>query len=372
MLYPILHSPSPFHSKARRLRTIAVRAVWLFLCLGFPLCAAVVTFVGYHAWKHPPRTNLILPPTLQADDRLGYVHQPNLDVWYEFGVNQRYRFVTNSQGARSNRPGGFVNAPFAIAVGDSQTFGSGIAYEYTYPARLEDALGQPVMNLGVSGYGTVSSIRRAESFLHLNPKVVILGYYYDHAIRSVSPCYPGFMLRCLTVPYVVFNGAGDLRIIEPSDNRNVLELQRSYYSYISGQEGRYAFWKDFYWSAWRLWADAVQSSELFFGRRHPSMQQQAAVANFLIRSFSEKVKSKGSRLIVLYIPDYFGQKVIPPPEYLSGLMERLKIPFVDITSDLQMALDHDPKSIQVPNDGHLNEVGHEIIFRRLYEIITSQ
>lgn len=341
------------------------------IILLLPVVGTLVAYVGYHAWKYPPRTNLILPPTLAADEKRGYAHRANLDVAYQFGANQQYRFVTNEQGARRDKPGGRVDLPYVLAVGDSQTFGSGISYTETYSARLEALLRRPVLNLGVSGYGTVSAIRMAEEFLTLKPKVVILGYYYDHAVRSVSPCYPGFMLRCLSVPYVVLDDSSGPRIMEPCDNRVVLETQRTYNAYISGQGGDYSFWDDFYWTGRRIWADALQSSEFFFGRRHPTIAQQAAVDEFLLQAFNERVTAAGARAMILYIPDYFGLRVVPAPDHLTRLVKRLGIDFIDLTSDLQSALDADPNSIKVPNDGHLNERGHELMARRLYERIEN-
>lgn len=288
---------------------------------------------------------------------------------YQFGANQLYEFITNQQGARRGRPDDRVDSVYALAIGDSQTFGSGLAYEDTYAARLEAALGQPVLNLGVSGYGTVSAIRMANEFLSLRPKVVILGYYYDHAVRSVSPCYPGFMLRCLSVPYVALDDSSGPHIVEPWDNQSVLEAQRAYYAYISGQAGQYSFLEDFYWTARRIWADMLQSSEFFFGRRHLTVAQRVVVDEFLLRDFDAQIRAHGARLIIMYIPDYFGQRVVPAPAHLVALASQLDAPFIDMTPDIQAAMDTDPDSIKVPNDGHLNERGHEMMAFRLQEII---
>jgi hypothetical protein len=210
----------------------------------------------------------------------------------------------------------------------------------------------------------------AEQFLGLRPNFVILGYYYDHAARSVSPCYPGFMLRCLSVPHVIIDSSGP-RIVEPSDNRTALETQRAYQAYITGQAGGYSMGEDVYWKARQIWADFFQSSRFFFGRRHPDLAQQETVDTFLLGHLNDLVHGAGARLIILYIPNYFGPTVVPPPEYLVALTKRLQIDFVDMTADLQHALDADPKSITVPNNGHLNEIGHDLMSRRLFETIRA-
>lgn len=347
----------------RRLLGYGVLFVFSFLCL----FGAATTYIGYHAWKHPPRSPQVMPSTIEADERRGYVNRANLDLIFPYGVGQQFYIATNEQRARREKPGGRVSSAAVLAIGDSQTFGSGISYAETYTARLETVLGAPVLNLGVSGYGTVSAMRTAEELLPVRPKVLILGYYYDHPARSVSPCYPGFMLRCLSVPYVVADRSGP-RIVEPSDNRAVLETQRAYYRYVNGQAG-YSFGQDFYWTSRRIWADYFQSSRLVFGRRQPDVAQQEAVDKFLLGNLNDLAGSVGARLIILYIPNYFETKVVPPPDYLVELTKQLNIGFVDMTHDLQDAIDDNPNSIQVPHDGHLNALGHELMARRLYEKI---
>ena len=333
-------------------------------------CGISAIYVWYQAWRYPPRSQELIPSTIEADRSRGYVNRANLDLSYPSGVGQQFYLATNEQGARRQKPGGHVESAAVVAVGDSQTFGSGINYADTYPARLEAALGEPVLNLGVSGYGTVSALRMAKEFLGLRPKFVILGYYYDHATRSVSPCYPGFMLRCLSVPHVIIDSSGP-RIVEPSDNRTVLETQRAYHAYITGQGGRYSLREDFYWKARQIWADSFQSSQFFFGRRHPDLAQQETVDEFLLSQLNDVVHRAGARLIILYIPNYFGPTVVPPPEYLVKLTKRLRIDFVDMTPDLQRALDADPNSITVPNNGHLNALGHDLMGRKLFETIRA-
>jgi hypothetical protein len=211
----------------------------------------------------------------------------------------------------------------------------------------------------------------AEEFLSVRPKFVILGYYYDHPTRNVSPCYPGFMLRCLSVPYIVVANRSGPRIVEPSDNRAVLETQRAYYGYLNGQAGQYSYGEDFYWTGRRIWADYFQSSHLFFGRRHPDVAQQEDVDKYLLSHLNDLVGSVGARLIILYIPNYFETRVVPSPEYLVDLTKRLNIGFVDMTRDLQDAMDGDPNVIKVPHEGHLNALGHRLMARRLYERILD-
>jgi lysophospholipase L1-like esterase len=71
------------------------------------------------------------------------------------------------------------------AIGDSFTFGHGVADEETYPFQLERALNRDappgtrfeVLNFGVSGYGILDELAvLREKALALDPDVVLLGY----------------------------------------------------------------------------------------------------------------------------------------------------------------------------------------------------
>ncbi|HEX6198916.1 MAG TPA: GDSL-type esterase/lipase family protein, partial [Thermoanaerobaculia bacterium] len=71
--------------------------------------------------------------------------------------------------------GGGDRAGGVLAVGDSLTFGEGVAAGETFAARLEDALGVPVVNAGVPGYSSRQSAARARELLpRLRPRLVLL------------------------------------------------------------------------------------------------------------------------------------------------------------------------------------------------------
>lgn len=94
------------------------------------------------------------------DDQLGWVPRPGYrsEPGAEAGVE------IGPDGLRSNgapRPAG---QPL-LAVGDSFTFGDGVADSQSWPAALERRLGLPVLNGGASAYGFDQSVLRAERLL---------------------------------------------------------------------------------------------------------------------------------------------------------------------------------------------------------------
>lgn len=73
-----------------------------------------------------------------------------------------------------------------LALGDSVTFGMGVAQEKTYPRQLESLLGRElgspveVLNMGMPGYNTAHQLAQLRELgLALQPKVVVLGFLYN-------------------------------------------------------------------------------------------------------------------------------------------------------------------------------------------------
>ncbi len=77
---------------------------------------------------------------------------------------------------------GFRNAAvpehaFAVALGDSQTYGAMVPRDDAWPQQLASAIGQPVYNMAFGGYGAGEASLLLEQALKLNPKWVLFGLY---------------------------------------------------------------------------------------------------------------------------------------------------------------------------------------------------
>jgi hypothetical protein len=103
-----------------------------------------------------------------------------------------------------------------IAIGNSTTWGSGVALEETYPKELERRLGRGTMVINGGGEGT--SLGKAQRFLEhdgvaLRPEVVIIGFspsMVSVTIRkgetaSAAPPRPGLAERLLEIHGVLYN-----------------------------------------------------------------------------------------------------------------------------------------------------------------------
>lgn len=64
-----------------------------------------------------------------------------------------------------------------ITLGDSQTYGTGISPEFSWPRQLQNKAGLEIYNMAYSGYGPVHSLLLLDEALNLSPKLIIEAYY---------------------------------------------------------------------------------------------------------------------------------------------------------------------------------------------------
>ncbi len=136
--------------------------------------------------------NSTLGQAAEYDPRLGWV------VRDHFASEQ---MNTTTYGIRNNHESdGELKIGGILAVGDSFTAGSEVRDFESWPAQLEELLGEPVTNAGVGGYGTDQILMRADQLIPvLQPRLVIVGFLADDILRSGYSSYgrpkPFFELR---------------------------------------------------------------------------------------------------------------------------------------------------------------------------------
>jgi hypothetical protein len=105
------------------------------------------------------------------------IHDPELG----WRMRPNYRSETanhDEQGLRITTPG---VGPRVVAIGDSFTYGLGVADHETYASRLAEA-GFSVVNAGTNAYGIDQAVLRLAEIP--KPDVIVLGYYVDDFYRS--------------------------------------------------------------------------------------------------------------------------------------------------------------------------------------------
>ncbi len=126
---------------------------------------------------------------------LPYVMRPHVDIVVRHGAFE-VRVRTNAFGMREREitPTPAPGVRRVLVLGDSATFGEGVASEEAFPAVLERELGRraaagdgrwEVLNAGVEGYNTVAEVAWLELYgLALRPHAVVVGFNlndFDHA-----------------------------------------------------------------------------------------------------------------------------------------------------------------------------------------------
>ena len=67
-----------------------------------------------------------------------------------------------------------------VALGDSQTYGTGVTPDEAWPAVLAARLARPIYNMALGGYGAVHNRVHLEEALTLSPEVVIFSLYFGN------------------------------------------------------------------------------------------------------------------------------------------------------------------------------------------------
>lgn len=118
--------------------------------------------------------------TLMAEDGyLGRVLRPDVTLHVEGHPDYAYDIQTISLGFGEGgfRDDGIGAQVYAVAVGDSFTFGDGVALDNTWVYRLEEAVGGDVVNTGVPGYSSIQNMRNLAAYgLQLEPEVVLWAF----------------------------------------------------------------------------------------------------------------------------------------------------------------------------------------------------
>lgn len=337
-----------------------------------------IMFLGYVAATiESPRAHMGIQRKIQSiyqnDSHTGYTIRPNLAADLPITPDTSYTVYTDSRGVRVDAAGKHAPAnPAVIVIGDSQTFGMGVSYDQTYPHALSRELGVEVTNLGVPGYGTVSALRRLERFSDLHPKVIVLGHYHDHPRRNINVCSPAFaVFSCITVPHLAKTPNGTFSMREPGDNQSALDQINAYFNYVTGQGPAYSIWLDYFWSGLRRTRDIFETLRLidFYPYKEPIDPTIAeATTRLLLERLRNQATMMDARPMVLYIPDYFGARVEPAPDYLTRIARELDIPLVDPTNEIQDIKEHDPEHLSVPSDGHLQGTPN----RRIAHLLTGK
>jgi len=170
-------------STARGRRTIVTNVIMLALStvVGLALVEGLLVFLvpAPIVWREPQES-------YQYDPTVGHKLVPG-----QRSFTHSFPVVTNSYGMRDREFSAEPSPDIVriLCLGDSLTFGDGVAVEDTYPKQLEALLSQEgtinyeVINAGVPSYDTWQEVAYfKERGVRLKPNTVVIGFYANDVV----------------------------------------------------------------------------------------------------------------------------------------------------------------------------------------------
>jgi hypothetical protein len=253
----------------------------------------------------------------------------------------------NAQGLREDRdmaPESSAGVFRIACVGDSYTFGYRIPGEAAYPRRLEAALGPgfEVWNWGVCAYGLDQFVLALDDVLASKPRLVVLGVIEQSFRRATNMHFMDGTAK----PRFYLEG-GDLvltnvpvPVVNPGDTFCRFDVRGS--SYVAAGIAR-----------------VVQNIRIGLAHDPEAATEDWLLGRALIRDAARRCRERGIRLAVALLPE--GQLMESDRyERLLPTLEPEGVPILD-TYPAFMARAKDPRPLFIPEDGHPNELGCEVM-----------
>ena len=129
---------------------------------------------------------------MQYDPQLTYVLIPDHENRCK-GLEYDVPVQTNSQGYRDSEES--LRHPEIIALGDSFTFGHGVAQDQSWPAVLENITGFQVLNAGIESYGTARELELLKRLDTTNLKYLIVQYHVSDIHENLEYIKNGYKTK---------------------------------------------------------------------------------------------------------------------------------------------------------------------------------
>lgn len=334
-------------------------------------------------------------------------------------TRQRYPAVADPLLGRKPNPehpehdaSGFRNeivpeTAFVVALGDSQTYGTGVMRRQAWPQQLAQRSGISTYNMAFGGYGPLHSLALFDRAVTLKPRIIIEAFYAGNDLRDC------FHMVYRKRQFVEMESADQQLLTEirrlqwekPLWHRTVdlgsMEFLASKYSRTYGllwavKRGTY----NRLWSTHRRKALSSGARQLVFDvppwrtifktlkrravldLRDARIREGYRLALDAIRRMHDRATEAGIKFVVLLIPTkelVFSEVLQPGSEVLTDtywslvqtereIMERTKvmleregIDFVDALPALQHCLEENRQPYPNSDDGHPNAIGQAAI-----------
>lgn len=180
-------------------------AFWSVM-LSLPFLVALLLVAGRYTWGYLTFSGYYCGGFAELDGEIGWVLKPatracvggkapfRSEVWFEAPVH------TDGNGFRAAEPGGEPPQGGILAVGDSWTFGYGVAWNDSFPGRLQNLTGLPAVTAASPAYSGAQAALLARRWAGpLTPNALVyleLGFWERGACSGrtrpkhiLKPCF---------------------------------------------------------------------------------------------------------------------------------------------------------------------------------------
>jgi hypothetical protein len=275
-----------------------------------------------------------------VDEFTGWRMRPQHAFTWTIGdARQANEYAANSRGFRSDKE--FSEQGPVVLVGDSFTFGTGVAFENTFGAVLEKRLGdRPVYNFAMPGFGIDQmwqAVRHQVAEFH--PTLIVVAFIDEDFDRSLTAFRP---VEGFNKPSFVIDG-GELRPRTPEDQPPALVtyLRRNL----------------------ALGSIASQNMQQL-GRQLPLGSWWTLNAR-LLEQIAADAEAMDVPVLFVRLPAP-GQREFAT---LSAFMREINAHYLDLEAGTK---DNAESEIFISGDGHINAAGHQLVAAAIADWINTR
>ncbi len=311
------------------------------------------------------------------DPVLGWANAPGMRGIYE---RDEFRFPVriNGQGMRDEEVERQPGAKQRIAVlGDSFTWGIGVADEERFTEQLERACGVEVLNFGVAGYSPVQYWLMIGDVLSFRPDLVLIAFCLgnDFADNVYFQRYGYYK------PYAELDESGEVVVRGyPLPNIDNFGFREKTKGFVLARIFERAIANEFFLPEQRglvgFRSELVYANQTIETEQRALVERAIRINEALLRAIRDAIRAAGSELVLLEVPtkcDYAercrieGESRLRDGAHrsLAATADRLGIPFVYTVDALDL-------SHFWVKDGHWRPSGHERIAERLDAYLANE
>ena len=329
----------------------------IFLVLGALLFAAILSEILLRMilptpviWKYPQESYLFDPES-------GHRLKPNQQSFTHDKL-----VTTNSQGIRdsdySREPARQVTR--IIALGDSQTFGNGLAIEDTWPKQLERKLnGQAgagryeVLNGGLPGSDTWQHEILLQRLLSTyNPRIVVLAFYVNDIVSRPAS------IRNMQGDEIGSVGWRLVYLLKQS--AFLLTMRNAYDAVMQSLVPR---------------GDFLLQNAVLAGESNPEIERRWGQVERSLLNMRDVTAMSNVRFLVVSLPrrdQVDGRlKTEKYNERLSMVINKTGVKYLNMLGPMQNAYKEHGKALFIPWDGHNTSIANRVIAWKIAESIPG-